>query len=874
MFEGFLENITRSLTSRKLNKHKITVAAINTLEPEISALTDDQLRAKTEYFKGLLAQGKTLDDILVEVFAVVREAGKRTLNMRHFDVQLVGGMVLHEGGISEMKTGEGKTLVATLPVYLNALTGHGVHVVTVNDYLAQRDAAWMGKIYTFLGMSVGVIIANMDPDARQKAYACDITYGTNNEFGFDYLRDNMATHIDQCVQRELYYAIVDEVDSILIDEARTPLIISGQIEDSTAKYKRVLAAAKTLVPGKYLDKAKAAEEKKPDEYRDFTIEEKSKHIALTEQGIEKAEKFLGIDSLFDIKEMDSAHILIQSLKAIHMFKRDVDYVIKDGEIIIVDEFTGRLMVGRRYSEGLHQAIEAKENVKIQSESQTLASITFQNYFRMYKKLGGMTGTALTEAAEFSKIYNLSVYEIPTNRLIVRKDLPDVIYKTRMAKYRAAVNDIKDRHAKGQPVLVGTISIEASELLSGMLTRTGIKHNVLNAKQHEREAEIIKDAGQRGAVTIATNMAGRGTDIVLGAGVQDLGGLHVMGTERHESRRIDNQLRGRCGRQGDPGSTRFYISLEDDLMRIFGGQRIISVMERLGIHEDTPIEHGLITSSIERAQKKVEQYHFSMRKQVLQYDDVVNRQRETIYALRRKLLVGETVQDKIVDFQKNIINRAATAAILEKAKPEEWLWDTLDDLRDIFPLRDVRDICKSCQTREEVVGVLTDAAAKAYVDKERQMPAEILRDLEKLILLREIDRKWIDHLHNLDVLREGIGLRAYGQLDPLVEYKIEGFQMFQAMLAQVEEDVVSMLFKVQVVTEPPKDLGPLPVRSLDFHGASLDTPSSFNSPMAGQATHRGSEQPKQEPVHVDKVQRNDLCPCGSGKKYKKCCGRNG
>lgn len=870
MFEGFLEKITRSLTANKLKKNWVRVAEINALEPVLSVLSDEDLKAKTTYFKELLAKGKTLDELLVEAFAVVREAGKRALNMRHFDVQLVGGMVLHEGGISEMKTGEGKTLVATLPVYLNALTGLGVHVVTVNDYLAQRDANWMGKIYSFLGLSVGVIIANMEPEERQKAYACDITYGTNNEFGFDYLRDNMATHLEQCVQRELHYAIVDEVDSILIDEARTPLIISGQIEDSTAKYKRVLAAARKLEAGKYLDKAKAEEEKKLEEYKDFTIEEKSKHIALTEQGIEKAEKVLGIESLFDIKEMDSAHILIQSLKAIHLFKCDVDYVIKDGEIVIVDEFTGRLMIGRRYSEGLHQAIEAKENVKIQSESQTLASITFQNYFRMYKKLGGMTGTALTEAAEFAKIYNLSVYEIPTNRNVVRKDLPDVIYKTRMAKYRAAVNDIKERYTQGQPVLVGTISIEASELLSGMLTRAGVKHNVLNAKQHEREAEIIKDAGQRGAVTIATNMAGRGTDIVLGAGVQDLGGLHVMGTERHESRRIDNQLRGRCGRQGDPGSTRFYISLEDDLMRIFGGQRIISVMERLGIPEDTPIEHGLITSSIERAQKKVEQYHFSMRKQVLQYDDVVNRQRETIYTLRRKLLVGETVKDKILEYHKNIITRAANAAILDKAPPAECSWDILNDIQDVFPIRDIQAACQDCQTREAVINKLTQLAAEAYQKKEQQLPSEIMRDLEKMILLKEIDRKWIDHLHNLDVLREGIGLRAYGQLDPLVEYKIEGFQMFQAMLAQIEEDVVSMLFKVEVVTEPPRDLGPLPVRSMDFHGASLDAPA-FHSPMEGQATRRSHEPPKQEPIHTSKVQRNDLCPCGSGKKYKKCCG---
>jgi preprotein translocase subunit SecA len=812
-----LKAVRDYFNAKKLAPYWEKVRAINALEPQISALTDEELRAKTAYFRQQLQSGKTLDDILIEAFAVVREAGKRALQMRHFDVQLLGGMILHEGRIAEMKTGEGKTLVATLPVYLNALPGQGVQVVTVNDYLAQRDAEWMGRIYKFLGLSVGVIVANLDFEQRQAAYRADVTYGTNNEFAFDYLRDNMATDRAQLVQREAkYYAIVDEVDSILIDEARTPLIISGQVDDNTDKYRRVLQAAKMLAPGKHQTKEKAEEEKQPDEYRDFTLEEKSKHIALTENGIQKAEKFLGLDSLFDIQEMDSAHMLIQCLKAVHLFKKDVDYIVKDGEVVIVDEFTGRLMTGRRYSDGLHQAIEAKENVRIQNESQTLASITFQNFFRMYQKLAGMTGTAKTEEMEFAKIYNLAVLEIPTNQPVARRDFADVIYKSKYEKYKAIVQDIKERHAKGQPILVGTISIEVSEHLSGLLQRENIPHNVLNAKQHAREAEIIKNAGQRGAVTIATNMAGRGTDIVLGEGVTALGGLHVLGTERHESRRIDNQLRGRCGRQGDPGSSRFYISLEDDLMRIFGGQRIITMMERLGLPADTPIEHGMITASIERAQKKVEQYHFSIRKQVLQYDDVVSRQRETIYTLRHKLLIDQDVTEKIQEFL-----------------------------------------------------VKTNCIDK-YKEKEAQIPPEILRNIERLVLLREIDRKWIDHLHNLDVLREGIGLRAYGQLDPLTEYKIEGFRLFQTMLDQIAGDTVETLLRVQVVHELPQNVEEH-YRNMRYSGGEL--PAGLQSPMQGQSRPAG-DAPKSEPVHAaEKIGRNDPCPCGSGKKYKNCCGKN-
>jgi preprotein translocase subunit SecA len=812
-----LEAIRGYFNARKLAPYWEKVRTINALEPQISALTDAELCAKTAYFRQQLQAGRTLDDILAEAFAVAREASKRALNMRHFDVQLLGGIILHEGRIAEMKTGEGKTLVATLPVYLNALLGQGVQVVTVNDYLAQRDAEWMGRLYQFLGLSVGVIVANLDFEQRRAAYNADITYGTNNEFAFDYLRDNMATDKEQLVQREAkYYAIVDEVDSILIDEARTPLIISGQVDDNTDKYRRVLQAAKMLAPGKHQTKEKAEEEKQPDEYRDFTMEEKSKHIALTENGIQKAEKFLGLDSLFDIQEMDSAHMLIQCLKAVHLFKKDVDYIVKDGEVVIVDEFTGRLMTGRRYSDGLHQAIEAKENVRIQNESQTLASITFQNFFRLYQKLAGMTGTAKTEEVEFARIYNLAVVEIPTNQPVARRDFADVIYKSKYEKYKAIAQDIKERHVLGQPILVGTISIEVSEHLSGLLQRENIPHNVLNAKQHAREAEIIKGAGQRGAVTIATNMAGRGTDIVLGEGVTALGGLHVLGTERHESRRIDNQLRGRCGRQGDPGSSRFYISLEDDLMRIFGGQRIITMMERLGLPADTPIEHGMITASIERAQKKVEQYHFSIRKQVLQYDDVVNRQRETIYALRHKLLIDQDVTEKIQEFL-----------------------------------------------------VKTNCLDK-YKEKEAQVPPEILRNIERLVLLREIDRKWIDHLHNLDVLREGIGLRAYGQLDPLTEYKIEGFRLFQTMLDQIAGDTVETLLRVQVVHELPQNVEEH-YRNMHYSGGEL--PSGLQSPMQGQSRPDGNA-PKAEPVHAaEKIGRNDPCPCGSGKKYKNCCGAN-
>jgi preprotein translocase subunit SecA len=869
MLAQLILKLTGKDMDSRIKKYKDRVQAINALEPAISALSDDELKAKTAYFKEKLRNGTTLDDILYEAFAVVREVGKRTLKMRHFDVQLIGGMVLHEGNIAEMKTGEGKTLVATLPAYLNSLTEKGVFIVTVNDYLAQRDATWMGPIYNFLGLTVGIIQSNMDPQERQKAYACDITYGTNNEFGFDYLRDNMATSPEDVVQGELNYAIVDEVDSILIDEARTPLIISGQVDDNTSKFKKVLVAAKQLVAGKYLDLKKAEEAKDPDGYKDFTIEEKSKHIALTEAGIAKAEKLLGIESLYDLKEMDSAHILTQTLRAIHLFKKDVDYVIKDGEVVIVDEFTGRLMVGRRYSEGLHQAIEAKENVRIQSESQTLATITFQNYFRMFKKLSGMTGTAATEAEEFGRIYNLGVLEIPSNMPMVRKDLADVIYKTRHEKYKAVVKEIKERHEKGQPVLVGTISIEASELLSSMLQKTGVKHTVLNAKYHAMEAEIIKLAGQKFAVTIATNMAGRGTDIVLGEGVRELGGLHVMGTERHEARRIDNQLRGRCGRQGDPGSTRFYISLEDDLMRIFGGQRIMNIMTTLGLPDDTPIEHGLITKSIERAQKKVEQYHFSIRKQVLQYDDVMDKQRDTIYALRRKALFDDNISEKIQEIFGNTIKRQTGLYVSAETKPTEWLWDEFEKtVRDIFQIDNLKNQLGEVKKPEEIEQKIFTLVKEKYDQKVNRTGKEIMKEIEKIIFLKELDSKWIDHLKNMDTLREGIGLRAYGQKDPLIEYKIEGFQMFEAMVAQIEEDTVNLLVKVEVVKEEAMSVERQRFSHVNLQGGELNAPA-----FAGPAEHSPTPSKKQAPVHVNKIGRNDPCPCGSGKKYKKCCGTN-
>ncbi len=827
----WLAKLIGDTDEKKLSGYLPVVARINELEENLKKLTDEQLREKTAEFKKRLSAGETLDDLMPEAFAAVREASVRSIGLRHFDCQLIGGMVLHSGKISEMKTGEGKTLVATLPVYLNALTGLGVHVVTVNDYLAKRDAEWMGPVYRALGLSVGFIQHDHNPPERKISYASDITYGTNNEFGFDYLRDNMSVSIEDCVQRELNYAIVDEVDSILIDEARTPLIISGMVEDQVDTYFKGDGIVRRLTKD-----------------ADFTTDEKTKNAILTEAGIKKIEKLAGIEYLFDVENMELAHQILQSLKAHYLFKRDIDYVIKEDEIVIVDEFTGRLMVGRRYSDGLHQAIEAKEKVQIREESQTLATITFQNYFRLYKKLSGMTGTAKTEEGEFWKIYNLDVLEIPTNQQMIRNDISDVIYKTKREKFNAVVNEIESLHKKGQPVLVGSVSIENSELIAELLFRKGIPHHVLNAKQHEKEAEIISKAGQKNAVTISTNMAGRGTDIVLGEGVVGLGGLRVIGTERHESRRIDNQLRGRSGRQGDPGSTRFFVALEDDLMRLFGSDRIAGVMNRLGIEEGTPIEHSLISRAIENAQKKVEQYHFGIRKQILEFDDVMNKQRDTIYSLRRRILEGKDLKEKIFEMLENVISEKINLF----TAGDEWDYDGLiASINEIVPVQGLEAV-KQLQKKEEIKSSLIETFRRAYDMREQEISSSAMRDLERIVMLKVIDTKWIEQLDNMDSLKEGIGLRGYGGRDPLIEYKIEGYKMFQEMMAAVREEIISLILRVQIVRGG-EEL--LQKKKNITYGGSV--------PPAGKAA----------PVkNLEKVGRNDPCPCGSGKKYKKCCGK--
>ncbi len=826
---------------KELNRLSEMVEVINSWEPEVIDLSDEQLAAKTQEFRARLADGATIDDFLPEAFAVVREAAKRTLGERHYDVQLMGGIVLHEGRIAEMKTGEGKTLVATLSVYLNALTGKGVHVVTVNDYLASRDADWMGQIYRKLGLTVGVIVHGLSFPERREAYGCDITYGTNNEFGFDYLRDNMVIAKEQMVQRELHYAIVDEVDSILIDEARTPLIISGQAEDSTKRYYEFSQIAPRL---------------KVEE--DYTIDEKVRSVAMTEEGVTKVEQWLNIENLFDDANFELNHYLIQALKAKALYQKDRDYVVKDDEVIIVDEFTGRLMPGRRYGDGLHQAIEAKENVTIAKESQTLAAITYQNYFRMYEKLAGMTGTAETEEEEFRRIYGMDVVVVPTNRPLIRHDYPDGIYKSVEAKYQAVAREIAELHTKGQPVLVGTVSIEKSELVSRMLKREGVPHQVLNAKYHEKEAEIVKNAGQKDTVTIATNMAGRGTDIVLGDGVRELGGLHIIGTERHESRRIDNQLRGRSGRQGDPGSSRFYVSLEDDLMRLFGSERVQGLMERLGWEDDQPIEHPQISKAIEGAQKKVEARNFEIRKQVLEFDDVMNQQREVIYAQRRDVLTGQDISRHInTIFDKtmgNLVEQYADPKIL----PEEWELDAMaarfQDLVAVPLTRSSAEL--EAYKPEEIRGVLLEEARAAYAQREEKNGAENMRKVEQLVLLQTIDKKWMEHLRSMDDLREGIGLRAYGQRDPLMEYKFEAFEMFKQMVSAIQEDSLQMLMRVELVDERRQE-------------------RMARDRLQSAQTNRGAdgEVMDRAPRTVEKkVGRNDPCPCGSGKKYKKCCGR--
>ena len=778
---GFLQSLIGNNSAKEVKKMRKIVDHINELEPNYVKLSDANLVAKTDEFKRRLQKGETLDDILPEAFAVCREASKRVLGMRHFDVQMLGGICLHRGNIAEMRTGEGKTLVATLAVYLNALSGKGVHVVTVNDYLATRDSEQMGRLYNFLGLSTGLIVANLDYNQRKEAYAADVTYGTNNEFGFDYLRDNMVSDVSQMVQRPLNYAIVDEVDSILIDEARTPLIISGPGSRSTDNYYKLAQVVPHLVK---------------DE--DYTIDEKQKTIAPTDSGITKVEKMLGIENLYDADNIELNHLLGASLRAYAMMHRDTDYVVKDGEVVIVDEFTGRLMFGRRYSDGLHQAIEAKEGLKVERESQTLASITFQNYFRMYEKLSGMTGTAKTEEKEFNDIYGLEVIPIPPNRPLIRVDLPDLIFKSKAAKYRAVVRNAVERHQTGQPILIGTTSITQSEELSDMLLRAGVPHKVLNAKHHEQEAEIVANAGQMGMVTIATNMAGRGTDITLGEGVPELGGLAILGTERHESRRIDNQLRGRAGRQGDPGSSQFFLSLEDDLMRIFGADNISGIMDKLGMEEDEPIEHSLITKSIERAQKKVEDHNYNIRKYILEYDDVMNQQREVLYEQRRRILGNESLRETINEMIDKLVTEAVDTYADEKLYPEEWDYEGLHKhLSQYFLTSELMSTEEMEEyTRQELDERLHEIAHSEYQDRVDLLGEAMFGQLEKAIMLRVVDSKWMEHLDNMDMLREGIGLRAYGQKNPLVEYKFEAYDMFQHMIESIQDETIMALYKIR------------------------------------------------------------------------------
>ncbi len=821
MFNKLIQRLLGNNTEHELKKMWPIVRRINDLEPKLAGLSDASLQEKTFEFKNRLANGETLDDILPEAFAVVREASRRVTGMRHFDVQLLGGIVLHRGDIAEMRTGEGKTLVATLPVYLNALTGKGVHVVTVNDYLATRDSEDMGRIYKFLGLSVGLIVHDLTYDQRRRAYNADVTYGTNNEFGFDYLRDNMVISEDQMVQRPLNYCIVDEVDSILIDEARTPLIISGPGEKSTDLYYTLAGIVKTFTKD------------------DYTMDEKQKTIAPTDSGVAKVEKMLGISNMFDNEHLDLNHLVIQALRARFMMHRDKDYVVKNGEIVIVDEFTGRLMFGRRYSDGLHQSIEAKENVKVQGESKTLATITFQNYFRMYDKLAGMTGTAKTEEDEFNKIYKLDVYVIPTNKPAIRKDLPDVIYKTKNAKYRAVVREVKKRHATGQPILVGTTSINQSEILSQLLDKENIVHNVLNAKYHEKEAEIIKNAGQKGMVTIATNMAGRGTDIKLGPGVAELGGLMIIGTERHESRRIDNQLRGRAGRQGDPGTTQFFLSLEDDLMRIFGSENISKFMDKLGMDEDEPITAKMITRSIEKAQKKVESHNFEIRKYVLEYDDVMNQQREVLYGQRRQVLTADSLRDTIMGMVDDIIHDGLDKYADEKLYPEEWDFaGLLAQMQQYFVPKNATTVEElENLSRVEVQDKLKQIAVDLYDERLKEIGETTMKELEKAIMLRVVDSKWMDHLDAMDALKEGINLRAYGQKNPLVEYKFEAYEMFEEMIDSIKRTVVTFLYHIQVTYSKP-------VPQAEDHLQGAHEVHEESKPVSAEDIKRDEEREKQ------------------------------
>jgi preprotein translocase subunit SecA len=894
MLSALIKKIVGSKNERELKRLWPLVNRINTLETEMAKLDDNQLRNKTFEYKDRLGRGETLDAILPEAFATCREAGKRVLGMRHFDVQLIGGMVLHQGKIAEMKTGEGKTLVATLAAYLNALTGRGVHIVTVNDYLARRDSEWMGQIYRFLGLTVGVIVHGLDDGERREAYHADITYGTNNEFGFDYLRDNMKFALEDYVQRDFHLAIVDEVDSILIDEARTPLIISGPTEDSTDKYYIIDRIIPSLKKGEVKEvEANTLSGKRKEYTDDFTIDEKARTATLTEEGVLKVEKLLRIDNLYDPSNMETLHHVQQALRAHALFKRDVDYVVKEGEVLIVDEFTGRLMPGRRWSDGLHQAIEAKEGVEIENENQTLATITFQNYFRMYEKLAGMTGTADTEAEEFHKIYKLDVMVIPTNRTLLRPDFPDVIYKTEREKFNAVIEEIKELHDKGQPVLVGTISIEKSEVLSELLKKQGVTHNVLNAKQHEREAEIVAQAGRKGMVTIATNMAGRGTDIILGGNpegqakqwqkanpeaaeeeyqlvlgklkdqwaaehheVVGLGGLHILGTERHESRRIDNQLRGRSGRQGDPGSSRFYLSLQDDLLRIFGSERVAKIMDMLKIEEGEAITHPLITRSIENAQKKVEAHNFDIRKHLIEYDDVMNKQREVIYTQRREILSGEDLRSSFIEMMDETVEDLIAAYAIDKVPSREWDWQGISEgvyLSFDFHL----DIPPETMERLNPVNfreLLQEKVREVFNAKLAEFGDEMMDHLIKVIMLQAIDTQWKDHLLSIDHLKEGIGLRGYGQKDPKQEYKKEAFELFMAMITRIRAEVVEKIFWVQIARENEVER---------IEEKQKKQRLVFNL---------GEGEAPAQPVKSKKVGRNQPCPCGSGKKYKQCCGK--
>lgn len=904
------EKMFGSQSSREIKRLMPDVDKIEALDGEMKKLSDEGLKAKTAYFKAQLEQGKTIEDIKIEAFAVVREAADRVLGLKPYRVQIIGGLVLHQGNIAEMKTGEGKTLVATMPVYLNALEGKGVHVVTVNDYLARRDMEWMGKIYHFLGLSVGCVVHGITAQERIRAYGSDITYGTNNEFGFDYLRDNMVIYKQERVQRPLHYAIIDEVDSILIDEARTPLIISGEGEKSTTLYEQADAFVQSL-KGRFIKPDEELGKKFEFEYKeeeaDFTIDEKARSVTISEKGVEKAERYFGVDNMAESGNMELSHHINQALKARYLMHRDKDYVIKDGEIIIVDDFTGRLMYGRRYSEGLHQAIEAKEKLEVRRESKTLATVTFQNYFRMYQKLSGMTGTAMTEEEEFRHIYKMNVIEIPTNKPVVREDMHDVVYKNRKGKYDAVIEEIKTYHEQGRPILVGTISIEDSEYISKLLKRTGIKHEVLNAKQHEREAEIVAQAGRYGGVTIATNMAGRGTDIVLGGnpdfvaksamrkkeysehliglaeGVADTddeeilaarldykkelalakeslaeeqvqvkkaGGLHIIGTERHESRRIDNQLRGRSGRQGDPGSSRFFLSLEDDLVRLFGGERVMNMMENLGLPEDQPIEAGILSRTIENAQKKVEARNFGIRKHVLQYDDVMNKQREVIYKERARVLEGENLKDHVLTMASQTLDAGIEQYTGGFRYPEEWNTEGLDRYaQEVFGI-DAVALQKSKEDLDKpyLKDIYYDKVRNYYEAKEKEIQEERMREVERILLLRTVDTKWMDHIDAMDQLRQGIGLRAMGNQDPVIAYQNEGFDMFSELIQNIQEDTLKALFHVQIDNQLERKR----VAKIN------ETPSKD----------------KLKPiVKGRKVGRNDLCPCGSGKKYKKCCGMN-